>query len=234
MAIMAKQSVLQDGIAKEAILSALRIEQMVWHLNQAWGKVDGSTHAESGPSLNESEIDQIAARAEKAFLHIIGGERTPLTRADALTKDQKIARFTMQKKRGAKVRTGPCAAILPWPTCSVPSRLSGEHLLSTWAWIKRHHDGWNHEKLSGNCEKKEWQKLFIEKSARAAIKGKPMLDGDAIRTEITKYRAIIEKRIRVKDWLETRGVNWDEVKDPEQALFFIYDRMHASEQPASA
>jgi hypothetical protein len=38
----------------------------------------------------------------------------------------------------------------------------------------------------------------------------------------------------VKDWLETRGVNWDEVKGPEQALFFIFDRMQASEQPASA
>jgi hypothetical protein len=112
--------------------------------------------------------------------------------------------------------------------------LSGEHLLSTWAWIKSNHGGWDDEKLSGSCEKEKWQKLFIEEAARAAIKGKPMPDGDAIRKEIAEHRAIIEKRVRVKDWLETRGVNWDEVKNPERALFFIFDRLHASEQPASA
>jgi hypothetical protein len=234
MAIMAKQSVLQDGIAKEAVLSALRIEQLKWYLNQTWGNVDGSVNTESAPALNGGEIDQIAARAEKAFLHIIGGERAAPTRADALTKDQKIARFPLQKKRGAKVRTGPCAAILAWPTCSAPGRLSGENLLSEWAWISSNHDGWNDENLSGSCEKEKWQKLFIEKAARAAINGEFMPDGDAIRKETAKHRAIIEKRVRLKDWLETRGVNWDEVKTPEQALFFIFDRMQTSEQPASA
>jgi hypothetical protein len=231
---MALQSVTQDEAAKKAVLSALRIESMVRYLKREWGSVDGSTDTEPPPSLNEDEIDEIAARASKVFRHIIGGERTALTSAIALTTAKNIARFPKQKKRGAKVRTGPCAAISTFPTRSASVRLTGEDLLSEWAWIERHHAGWCDEKLSGRSEKKEWQKLFFEEAARASIKGHPMPDGDAIRKEIAKHRAIIEKRVRVKDWLETRGVNWDEVKNPEQALFFIFDRMQVSEQPASA
>ncbi|MGB5939869.1 MAG: hypothetical protein WBG81_10595 [Rhodanobacter sp.] len=231
---MAMQSVPQEGATKEAVLSALRIEQMVWVLNREWGTVDGSTHSESCPSLNEDQVAEIAARADKLLRYIITGERTALRCADALAAAANVTPFTKQKKRGAKVRIGPCAAILAFPTCSAPGRLSGEHLLSTWAWIKSNHSGWDDEKLSGSCEKKEWQKLFIEEAAREAIKGKPMPDGDAIRKEIAEHRAIIEKRVRVKDWLETRGVNWDEVKNPEQAMFFIFDRLHADGQPARA
>jgi hypothetical protein len=231
---MAMQSVPQEGASKEAVLSALRVEQMVWALNRKWGTVDGSAHAESWPSLNEDQIDELATQADELLRHIVTGERTALRCADALAAAGNVAHFTKQKKRGAKVRIGPCATILAFPTCSAPGRLSGEHLLSTWAWIKSNHGGWDDEKLSGSCEKEKWQKLFIEEAARAAIKGKPMPDGDAIRKEIAEHRAIIEKRVRVKDWLETRGVNWDEVKNPERALFFIFDRLHASEQPASA
>lgn len=231
---MAMNSVTQDGAAKEAVRSALRVEQMLWSMNHAWGKVDGSIDTEPMPSLSEGEINAIAARTEKAFLRIIGGERTALTLAEASTTAANVARFPRQKKRGAKVRTGPCAAILSFPARSPPDRLIGEDLLSEWAWIRKHNADWDHEKLSGRSEKKEWQKLFLEQVARAAIKGRTAPDGDAIRKEIAEHRATIEKRIRVKDWLETRGVNWGEAKSPEQALFFIFDRLHASEQPASA
>lgn len=224
---MALQSVPQDGVSKEAVQSALLVAQMVWEMSQAWGEVDGSTHTEARPSLNEDQVDEIAARADKLFRHIIAGERTALTSAEALVAAKSIAHFTKQKKRGAKVRTGPCAAILTFPAHSTPHRLTGENLLSEWAWLQKHHGGWDDEERSGRSEKKQWQKLFFEEAAKAAIKGHPMPDGDAIREDIAKYRAIIDKRVRVKDWLETRGVNWDEVQTPEQALFFIFDRVHA-------
>lgn len=231
---MALQSVLQDGASKEAVLSALRVAQMVWTLNQQFGTVDGSAHTEPFPSLSEGQVDKIAAQADKLLRHIIAGERTALTSAEAMAQTSNVAHFTKQKKRGAKVRTGPCAAILTFPACSAPGRLTGENLLSEWAWIKRNHSGWDDEELSGSCGKEEWRKLFIEKATGAAIDGKPMPDGDAIRKEIAKHRATIEKRVHMKDWLETRGVNWDEVNSPEQALSFIFDRLHASEQPVSA
>lgn len=228
---MALQSVPQDEPAKAAVISALRVAQMVWSMNHEWGKVDGSDQTESMPSLSGHEIDEIAKRTDRVFRLIIAGGKTALT---ALPVAKNIVQFPKQKKRGAKMRTGPCAAILTFPTRSAPDRLAGEDLLSEWAWIKSNHSGWDDEELSGRSERKKWQALYLGDAASAAIKGLPILDGNAIRKDIVKHRTIIEKRIRVKDWLETRGVNWDEVNSPEQALFFIYERMHASELPASA
>jgi hypothetical protein len=231
---MATESVSQDGVGKEELLSALRAAQLAWGLDLASGKVDGSTSTEPMPSLNEDEFDEFATQAGRIFRHIIAGERTAPTPNDALTAAKNIARFPKQKKRGATVRTGPCAAILAFPVRPAPDRLTGEDLLSEWAWIEHHHQGWDDEELSGRSEKKEGQKFFFRKAAYASIKGHRLPDGDAIRKKIAKYRAIIDKRIRVKDWLETRGVNWDEVHTPEQALFFAFDRLHACDLPSSA
>jgi hypothetical protein len=145
-----------------------------------------------------------------------------------------VIRFPRLKKRGAKVRRGPSAQMLHFP-----APLSGTELYAEWQWLSGNSSGWRDEKLpepkdlAGFDKKKFDRHRELNSMVREAMGREPKTDDD-LRRDIADYRALIEKRVQVKDWLETRGVNWGEVKNPEQALFFIFDRMQASEQPASA
>lgn len=145
-----------------------------------------------------------------------------------------VIRFPRPMKRGAKVRRGPCAQILHFPML-----LSGAELYAEWQWLSDHHYQWNDEKLPGPDAFSGFDPLAFDRgrwlsdAVREGMGREPKTDND-LRRDVVNWRAQIEKRVQVKDWLETLGVNWKHANEPERALFFVFDRMTASEQPASA
>lgn len=138
-----------------------------------------------------------------------------------------VARFPRAMKRGAKVRRGPCAEILLFPV-----QLSGEELENRFRWICSNEGDWENEETEGieRISDKERQLLEL---ARACLGRKKPTDV-TMRQHIAEGRKRIEKRNRVKDWLESLGADLDEITTPEQALFLVFDRMHSRELPTSA
>jgi hypothetical protein len=145
-----------------------------------------------------------------------------------------IVRFPRAMKRGAKVRRGPCAQIVQFP-----APLAGAELRAEWFWLKNNHCGWNDERLPTSDDLTAFDEARFDRAmvtnriVRFAFGEAPITEVE-MRQDIAKWRAQIEKRAQVKDWIEELGVDWKNAFEPEQALFFIYDRLHASEQPASA
>ena len=142
--------------------------------------------------------------------------------------------FPRQMKRGPKVRRGPCAQVFPFP-----APLTGAALRAEWTWLRANHHGWDHEQLPSSCDLESIDEAKFERDkqiddvTRTALGKKPRTEAD-MRREIAEWRAEITKRVQVKDWLETLGVNWRHAFEPERALFFAFDRLQADEQPARA
>ena len=104
------------------------------------------------------------------------------------------------------------------------------------SWMMENRDKWETEAKDGAITAKyvsprvrQLMKLLDEKWG--AIKGPTMTE---MRRDIAEGRKLIEKRNRVKDWLESLGADLDEITTPEQALFLVFDRMHSRELPTSA
>jgi hypothetical protein len=138
-----------------------------------------------------------------------------------------VVRFPRAMKRGAKVRRGPCAVVLPFP-----AQLSGEELQSRFRWICSNEGDWENEETEGAEHTSEKQRELVE-MAREMIGWKRPTDA-TMRQRVAEGRRRIEKRNRVKDWLESLGVDRNEITTPEQALFLVFDRMHSRELPTSA
>lgn len=135
-----------------------------------------------------------------------------------------IAQFPRRKKRGAKVKHGPCATILAFP---VP--LAGDDLRELWYWLFKNHNKWNNEELTGS--EPDWRQFFGYLTM--SFVSDPPTDG-SMRNDVPKWQAEIRKRTMVKDWLETLGIDWDEVRNPEEALTFVFDCLSKPKLPASA
>ena len=138
-----------------------------------------------------------------------------------------VVRFPRPMKRGAKVRRGPCAEILIFPV-----QLSGEELDGRLSWINRNQGNWENEGTEGVEQISERERKF-GKALRIVLGRKELTDADK-RREISEGCKRIEKRNRVKDWLESLGTDLDEITTPEQALFLVFDRMHSRELPTNA
>jgi len=138
-----------------------------------------------------------------------------------------VVRFPRAVKRGAKVRRGPCAEILLFPV-----QLSGEELESRFRWICSNEGDWENEETEG-VEHISGERRQLLEMARACLGWKKPTDA-AMRQRIVEGRKRIEKRNRVKDWIESLGADLDEITTPEQALFLVFDRMHSRELPTSA
>lgn len=138
-----------------------------------------------------------------------------------------VLRFSRPMKRGAKVRRGPCAQILPFPV-----QLSGDELEDQFRWMYRNEMDWKNEETEGVEHISDTDREFME-LAREALGYKKPTDV-AMRRRIADGVRLIEKRNRVKDWLDTLGADLDAITTPEQALFFAFDCMTARELPTSA
>jgi hypothetical protein len=92
-------------------------------------------------------------------------------------------------------------------------------------WETTETDGVEYESARGHQLRalmlKEWSDMF------------PQLTMARMRKDITERRKVIEKRNCVKAWMETLGIDPNEITTPEQALFAIFDRMHECEFPPS-
>jgi len=86
------------------------------------------------------------------------------------------------------------------------------------------------------CCAPEGEFFQLEIAVRAAHGLAPITDAEK-RRDIAKGRKLIEKRNRVKDWLESLGADLEafgKLSPAENALFFVFDRMQARELPSIA
>lgn len=138
---------------------------------------------------------------------------------------REVIRFPRPMKRGAKVRRGPCAQMLHFP-----APLSGADLFAEWQWLDDNHRGWRHEKLLEPDDLADFDQSKFDRRresrshVRVALGREPLTENE-MRRDIVKWRARIERRVQMKDWLETLGVNWKAVRDADGALFFVFDRL---------
>jgi hypothetical protein len=130
-----------------------------------------------------------------------------------------VIRFPRAMKRGAKVRRGPCARML-----SFPMPLSGEELENRFSWICSNEGEWKNEETEGTNPPSNDYQRELKKIVREALGTTEPTDA-AKRQRIAEGRKRIEKRNRVKDWIESQGGDLDTITTPEQALFFVFDRL---------
>lgn len=141
-----------------------------------------------------------------------------------------VVRFPRSVKRGAKVRRGPCAEIL-----RLSPQFSGEELVARYRWICHIEHEWGNEETEGTKPEEYGtarQRQLLEMTRE--MLGYTAPTAAEMRQRIVKARARIERRNRVKAWLESRGADLNEITTPEHALFFIFDRMHPSGLPPVA
>ncbi len=148
-----------------------------------------------------------------------------------------LIRFPKPKKRGAKVRRGPQAQVL-----NFPARLVGAELRRRWVWLEKNAGDWANEDLDGDLPDEghggwgfeQWYMIGQALSGRLAP-GDPVGSADpAAREDVKKWEERIQKRTRVKDWLEGLGIDWDDHKGSEAALFFAFDRLAGPTPPTAA
>jgi hypothetical protein len=123
--------------------------------------------------------------------------------------------FPKPKKRGAKVRIGPCARIIPFPGIYI-----GDELEERFEWIKDHGDDWETTYTEGT-KPVNWRLRAIAEGMRVADGIAPLTDHEK-RARIATGRALIETRNRIKAYLERRGVDLDTIRRPEDALFQLF------------
>lgn len=136
-------------------------------------------------------------------------------------------KFPRPLKRGAKVRKGPCAQVILFP-----APLTGDALAGCWAWLKYNHADWKIEDVSGRySDPADWNTLLRVHEGVALARGEEFTE-NTMRREIAAFRAVIEKRNRIKDWLQAEGIDWNESPDSQAAVEFLYYRWKA--QPLGA
>jgi hypothetical protein len=150
----------------------------------------------------------------------------------AVTRSQsaQLIPFPKAKKRGAKVRTGPVAAVVNFPTQTV-----GAQLHKRWLWLRDAAGDWNSDRLDGDpsIEKfpQGWSMETVYAFTQAALgrltSGDQVGDADPIaRREIKEWEAKVLERTRLKDWLRGQGV--DPSQGPEAALLSVFGRFSGS------
>lgn len=125
-------------------------------------------------------------------------------------------------KRGRKTTTGPTADLIEFP-----NSLVGDALFARWAWLCLNYRSWETEESDGALSEKETRELPGGVTASGQTR--------RVRSQVLQWSAHIEKRARVKDWLDSLGVDWDKTKDAESALFFVFDQLSRQQGvPAAA
>lgn len=139
-------------------------------------------------------------------------------------------KFPRPMKRGAKVRTGPCAQIIQFP-----GFLSGSDLCNHWAWLSANHREWENDALDGRYDGPEdWETTVrIAKSLSPGLWGRE-LDDQAMRSDIAEWRNIVSKRIEVKRHLRELGIDGMSTRSAEQALLALSECVQSQALPSCA
>lgn len=136
----------------------------------------------------------------------------------------RLIEFPKARKRGPKVRTGPCAEVLAFP---LPTQ-KGE-LWKRWLWLQRHGDDWSVEEIGDvdevipSCSREGERAERFERAL-----------GDAPAREVPALEARLRKRSAVKGWLRELGVDWPQVRNAEDALFSVFDQLSDPRPPSAA
>lgn len=129
-----------------------------------------------------------------------------------------VVTFPIKKKRGAKVRQGPLAAVLKFPA---PMTL--EEIAGRWEWMLKYSGQWETEETEGvaevNLNVLQLTNLLREQDGKGKISTGDMLD------RIERGRREIEKRNRIKVWLAAHGADLDKIRHEKSALKYIFDWM---------
>jgi hypothetical protein len=126
-----------------------------------------------------------------------------------------VVAIPCKRKRGAKVRTGPCAQII-----ALPGVFIGEELDERYEFVHKHAEEWRTTDTEGT-QAVDWNMRRMHEAVWKVIRKKPLTD-HIKRAEIARGRARIETRNRIKAYLEQRGVNLDNIHNAEDALFALF------------
>lgn len=101
-----------------------------------------------------------------------------------------------------------------------PGALIGDDLHEQWEWMSDNSRKWETTDTYG---RKPFNKnVFAMLQGMAMADGLPPITERTMRKEVQEGRARIETRNRVKAYLERRGVNLDNVRNAEDALFALF------------
>lgn len=123
--------------------------------------------------------------------------------------------FPKAKKRGAKVRTGPCARVIPLPGIYV-----GDQLEERFEFIRNKAGEWSTLDTEGT-QAVDWKRRGLLEAIGEVIRDTPWTEHYK-RRQIAEGRARIDTRNRIKIYLERRGVDLDKIRNAEEALFALF------------
>lgn len=104
-----------------------------------------------------------------------------------------------------------------------PRALTGDDLYEQWEWMNYNSHNW--ETTDAHGRKPFNKNIFAMLQGMTIADGKPPITDHTMRWDVKEGRTRIEKRNRVKAYLERRGINLDEVRNSEEALFRLFDLM---------
>ena len=123
--------------------------------------------------------------------------------------------FPKARKRGPKVRSGPCARVIPLPGIFI-----GEDLDERFEFIRKHAGDWQTDDPDGTVAV-DWKRRCWVEGAHESLHKRPLTDHDK-RKRVNDGRTQIETRNRIKAYLERRGVDLDSIRNAEEALFALF------------
>lgn len=180
-----------------------RRDQLNARLDEKWGPVQ-----EEIPKPQRVMVDHPK--------QLIRAKRT----AEFACDKTNLVPFPRAKKRGAKVRTGPCAKIFPLPGIYI-----GNELDERFEFIRSKANDWDTTNTEGT-QAVDWRRrAWIECSHEHRHK-RPLTDRDK-REQVKEGRAQITTRNRIKAYLERRGVDLAKIRNPEEALFALFGFVEA-------
>jgi len=134
-----------------------------------------------------------------------------------------LIQFPKMRKRGPKVRTGPCAEVVDFPSAQRAD------VWKRWMWLKQFGGDWAVEEMGDVDE-------VVPSCSREGERAERLKRalGDAPRHEVPELEARLKKRATVKDWLEGLGADLARVHNAEDALFYAFDRFSGPTPPSAA
>lgn len=140
--------------------------------------------------------------------------------AEQIMRDGAVVAFPRHKKRGAKVRKGPMADIVP-----LHVDIQGRELLIQWQWLFEGFADWTREivdppntgEVRANLESMVNLLVWHDKALTPEYQSK-------MREQVGVFREQVEQRARLKRWLRAEGASDRDLRTPEMALEYLYNR----------
>lgn len=132
-----------------------------------------------------------------------------------------VVSFPRGKKRGAKVRHGPCADLIDLPGSSH----HGEELMLEWDWLFQAFGNWQSEdprvpvdgeermELERRISTHPWKDQFLAPDYQSKM-----------REQVICFRERVVQRAQLKAWVRALGAGERDMGCPERALEFLFKR----------